>query len=159
MIVRKYASEWAYQIIILALLSPFAWMIADREPPWTRLSGHIDPTMPGDTFVVHWKTTPLKRWCPGLVQTEIISGSIIWPVLRRRVSSEMYVGQIDYDTQPWPLDADTLPGRAIYRVTTFWYCNWLQDRLNWPIIQVGPDIPFVVLPKLAKPDETGSVRR
>jgi hypothetical protein len=38
------------------------------------------------------------------------------------------------------------PGRAIYRVTTFFTCNWLQRVLHWPIVQHGPDIPFTIVP-------------
>jgi hypothetical protein len=37
-------------------------------------------------------------------------------------------------------------GPAIYRVTTFFTCNWLQRVLHWPIVQWGPDIPFTIVP-------------
>ena len=144
--IRSRQAIWL-QVVILAWLSPFAWWLSDREPPWVRLGGRIDPTVAGEQFVVHWRTTPFKRFCPGLVQVEIISGNIIWPVLRRNVSRDTYVGQTQYITDPWPLDSDVPPGMVTYRVSTFWYCNWLQEWINWPIIQVGPFIRFVALPK------------
>lgn len=139
-----------YRFIIDALfflaLSPFAWWLADREPPWIRIWGEIQPTRAGDLFSVHWHTTPLSRECPGTLQVEVMSGYVVWPVLRRQVNSELNIGQIDYIAPPWPLAISVPRGTAKYRVTSFWFCNWMQEWLNWPIIQVGPDVEFEVLP-------------
>lgn len=139
--------ERALEVIILILLSPFAWWLADRDPPWVRLKGYIAPTPAGTEFVVDWTTTPLVRECKGQIQIEIISGYMIWPVLRRQINPALVVGMTHYVTPPWVLDSDVPPGKTTYRVTTFWYCNWLQEVLHIPVIQVGPEIEFETLPR------------
>lgn len=134
-------------IVSIGICGPFIYMAVDREPPWTRLSGTIEPVSAGGYLTVHWKTTPLVKVCPGTLQVEIISGNLIWPVLQRPVSSSLRLGQVDYTPEPWPVFRDVPPGETTYRVTSFWYCNWLQRFLDWPVIQVGPDIKFLVLPE------------
>ncbi len=136
---------------ILLMLSPVAWALVDREPPWTRIEGSIDPTNAGSEFVVHWRTTPLERECSGTIQIEISSKQAVWPVLKRTVNPFLKLGQVDYMTPPWPLAVTVPPGIAIYRATSFWYCNWVQRLLNWPVVQVGPDIQFEVLPPIFPP--------
>jgi hypothetical protein len=140
-----------FDIAVLAALSPFAWMIADREPPWVRLYGTIAPTHAGGEFNVEWHTTPLVRECGGYLQVEILSGMVVWPVLRRQINPNLNVGQTTYKAPPWPLPLTVPPGKATYRVTSFWFCNSLQEYLGWPIIQVGPDIEFEVLRAMLPP--------
>jgi len=132
--------------IAIVIIGPIIYEARDRERPWTRLQGEIDPTHVGQSFQVRWHATPLVRSCPGTIQIEIISGSLIWPVLQRPVNTRIRIGQVDYLTSPWPLYRDVPPGPATYRVTTFWYCNRLQELLDWPIVQVGPEIKFLALP-------------
>ena len=144
---RTLAMEITLEVIAVAVAIFVGWPAIDRSPPWTRLYGYIPPTAAGGEFSVHWHTTPLLGdGCPGQLQIEVQSGNVIWPVLRRSVSSSLVQGQTDYITPPWPLPLTVPPGKAIYRVTSFWYCNWFQEVMNWPIIQVGPDIEFEVLP-------------
>lgn len=154
-----HLSRVVIDLITLAVFTPpallggaYVYAYLDSAPPWVRLSGTIDPTHAGESFTPHWHTTPLVRDCPGTLQIEIISSQakgppLIWPVLQRTVSRELHTGQTEYDPPPWPLDRDIPPGSAIYRVTSFWYCNQAQKSVGLPIIQVGPDIPFEVLPE------------
>jgi hypothetical protein len=145
-ILRDTPYRWFIDGLLLLVLSPFAWWVSDRQPPWTRVWGEIEATHAGEAFSVRWHTTPNQRDCPGIVQVEIFSGPLIWPVMRRAVGTNIAVGQTEYVTPPWPLDSEVPVGTATYRVTTFWYCNWIHVHLNWPIVQVGPDINFKVLP-------------
>jgi len=140
--------EIMLEVIAVVLTVFIGWPIIDRRPPWVRLYGHIEPTHAGGEFSVQWHTTPLREGCPGQLQIEVQSGKVIWPVLRRQVSDTLVLGQTSYKTAPWPLALTVPPGKAIYRVTSFWYCNWFQEMFNWPIIQVGPDIEFEVLPAI-----------
>lgn len=138
--------EIVLEMIAIIITAVVGWPIIDRRPPWERLYGEIAPTHAGAEFPVTWHTTPLREACPGQLQIEIQSGKVIWPVLRRQVSDTLVLGQTSYTTAPWPLAITVPPGKAIYRVTSFWYCNWFQELFNWPVIQVGPDIEFTVLP-------------
>ena len=152
----KKPYRWAIDAVILAVMFPLAWQVSDRQPPWVRLSGMIEDTRAGEPFVVKWLNTPNLRYCPGVVQVEIISGPLIWPVMRRAVgTADLPAGETEYNTPPWPLPSEVPPGNAIYRVTTFWYCNWVQKHLDWPVKQVGPDIQFKVLPARSRQGERG----
>lgn len=140
--------------IAICVFGPLLYLsTVAREPPWVRLRGEISPTHAGGQLAVKWHTTPLVRACPGTLQIEIISRDpvtgrpLIWPFLSRPVSNELVIGQTEYDTPPWPLFSDIPPGPATYRVTSFWFCNKFQKQFNWPIVQVGPDIQFTVLPE------------
>lgn len=145
----KQPWRFIFDAVVLAAMSPIAWMVADRTPPWERLYGTIEPTHAGAAFAVHWHTTPLVRECGGYLQVEIQSGMVVWPVLRRSINPNLTVGMTDYVAPPWPLPLTVPVGKgAIYRVTSFWFCNTLQEYLGWPIIQVGPDIEFEVLPPI-----------
>lgn len=149
-IIDKIVDRALYRHLLSAFFAvcvcgPFLYWALDREPPWVRLSGTIEPAEAGGYFRVHWQTTPLKRACGGTLQIEIMSGRLIWPVLLRPVSEQLKIGQTEYTPEPWPVFSDIPPGEATYRVTSFWYCNWMQSFFDWPIVQVGPDIKFIVL--------------
>jgi len=154
---RILTLEIILEVIAVVLTIIIGWPIVDRRPPWVRLYGEIKPTHAGGEFSVTWRTTPLREQCPGQLQIEIQSGKIIWPVLRRQVSDTLFIGQTSYVTPPWPLALTVPPGKATYRVTSFWYCNWFQELFNWPVIQVGPDIEFEVLPAIlpGRPETIG----
>lgn len=143
-------------LFAIFVVSPLAYWTFDSTPPWTRISGRIDPTPAGGWILAHWKTTPLTRRCPGIIQIEIIVGDLIWPVFSRPAKTglgeavNIEFGQHEWNPPPWPLPRDIPPGPAIYRVTSFWYCNWLQELDGWGISQVGPDIPFTVLPSASE---------
>jgi len=130
----------------------------DRTPPQERLSGVIfsatDPTREprvGESFQVEWKTTPHIRDCPGEVENELKQGSSTWPFLTRSAFNPP-MGSTSFLPPPWLL-ASSVPGPAVYHVTTWWYCSPLSkfllhyfDLHFHPIIQTGPDIPFTILP-------------
>lgn len=136
-------------ILAFGVVGPLAFQAMDRKPPWYRISGSIDPVPAGGFLTVTWQTTPLVRACPGTLQVELLSGNLIWPVFQRPVSAST-LGETRFTPPPWPVPSEMPLGLAAYRVTSFWYCNWVQEFFDWPIVQVGPDIIFTVLPEEKK---------
>lgn len=138
---------------IFALIAVYVvWIALDRTPPLVLIQGSITP------FIVHpdekavsvtWQAEFSGRDCPGLTQRELIdSGKHIWPELKRARAGVFTPSKTNpkigtVSTPPLQIP-NMLPGAAEYRVTQFYYCNWLQRALNWPIIQVSPFIPFEV---------------
>ena len=152
---RAFISELIAAAVAIFIVAPIAWLGFDNDAPWIRLSGTIEPTNAGGLIYVHWKTTPLHRRCHGSIQVEIISvndsSELIWPTLSRSSqtgqSRNVKLGQTSWDPPGWPLSRDVPPGPTIYRVTSFWYCNWVQEWFDSPITQIGPDIMFITLPE------------
>jgi hypothetical protein len=136
-------------VVLAGAVSFVAYQAMDRELPWVRLSGTIAPVHAGDNLKVEWETTPLKRKCPGTLQVELFSGRQMWPIkLTRPVgTTRQFLGQTSYMPPSWPVFSDVPPGTAVYRVTSYYYCTKIQEWLDWPVYQVGPDIRFQVLPR------------
>ena len=163
-IIRHRLRFWLLNAVPLAIAAAVAaWlalMALDREPPWIRIAGTLDPptVQRGYEVQAHFiavlpqpeQTQP--RHCPGRVQREIIdSAKHLWPRLSgetvavwRPIPNGQGRGEFVTPRVLVPREAD--PGPAIYRVTTFFTCNWLQRVMHWPIVQQGPDIPFTIVP-------------
>lgn len=154
------------ELLAVLVIGPIGYMAMDRTAPQVRERGFIIAhDVPGCAteqdaedqrcwpriggfFDVHWISTPHVRDCPGVVQVEVMQGNVIWPVMKRGVFNPP-VGSIAVDPDPWPVPDYIRPGKAVYRVSTFWQCNLLQRVLpNFSIYQVGPDLEFHVLPRL-----------
>lgn len=142
------------QIIALLVAGPILWAAFDRTPPLRLHHGAIEPpTVPrGGTVSVVWLANYSGRDCPGYSQREIIdSESDLWPKLTRerrgvyRPSADNpRVGVVT--TPPLTIPSQISAGEAQYRVTQFYYCNWLQKLLAWPIVEKSPPIYFEVKP-------------
>ncbi len=156
---KRRISSIATQVAIIAALSPFIWMASDRSPPWIRVAGSLSPSavnrgnMVQATFIAKLPHDGQiePRYCPGNVQREIIdSGRNLWPKLTAQTVGVWKPIPDDvehkgsFTTPPVLVPSTAEKGKAIYRVTTFFYCNWLQRVLNWPIVQTGPDIEFEI---------------
>jgi hypothetical protein len=163
-IIRHRVRFWSLNAVPLAIAAALAAWLAlmafDREPPWIRIGGTLDPpaVQRGHQVQAHFiavlpqpeQTEP--RYCPGRVQREIIdSAKHLWP----RLSGETVAvwraipngqGRGEFVTPRVFVPNEAEPGPATYRVTTFFTCNWLQRVLHWPIVQQGPDIPFTIVP-------------
>jgi hypothetical protein len=152
--INRSVLSYLFDLVVALLVGFVAYSMFDNAPPQVRISGYItshqNPARPprlGETFDVHWKSTPHVRSCPGEVQIEIIQGNVIWPVMKRSVFNPK-LGSTEFSPAPWPVPEWAKAGPAIYRVTTFWRCNWFQRLFpNWAIVQIGPDIPFTILPR------------
>jgi hypothetical protein len=138
----------------LFIVFPASYYALDRQPPQVRLRGSIHATADpgraprlGEEFSVVWQITPHLRDCPGSVQVEIIDSGHDVHVKTTREAFNDAVGSMTIEPPPWVIPDDAKAGPAVYRVTTFWYCTWFQRLLDWPVVQVGPDIPFMILPR------------
>ena len=136
------------------VVGPLSWVVSDRKAPQWRLKGSITAshkppgTMPhlGEGFTVTWKTTPHIRDCPGFVQIEIFDSDGDVHIKTSRKAFVPPLGSITLKPEQWVVPPDAVPGPAIYRVTSFWYCTWFERLFDWPVVQVGPDVHFVILP-------------
>jgi hypothetical protein len=140
----------------MVVVAPFVWWATDRTPPVWRVSGELDPpvVVKGESVRVRFRV--LKRIrpdCPGRVQQEIVdSQNTIFSKLSRATGPARYEpdqwGDARYEILVGQLVAipeQASPGPATFRTVTFRYCNWLQTWLQWPIVQVGPNIRFMIL--------------
>jgi hypothetical protein len=147
----------------IIVVAPLTYMLSDREPPQLRLSGKIvsfdDPTREprvGEKFKVIWRSTPHRRDCDGDIQIEFIDKDrAIWPSFQERKAFNPSFGAEEFSPDPWRLPSDMSDGPAIYRVTSFWYCTWIQKELHLPVVQKGPDIQFTILPPAGIPGPAG----
>lgn len=146
-------SEIVIAMFAMFVIGPIAWMAFDRNPPWWRLHGTVEPyrVHRGERITATYTASPLTRYCPGKVQREVIDVQRnLWPKLS---ASTVASWEQDHDavtgtviTPGVIIPPSAAYGSAVYRVTTFWYCNPLQRWLDWPIVQVGPDLPFEIIP-------------
>jgi len=145
--------------IAVVVVGPVVWFITDRTPPFVRLHGTLDPPVVerGGSVRVRYVTTKHARPdsdCPGTVQQEIVDSSGTTYSKRARAAApaqweddpddpqqEILIGQLVQ------IPVGTQPGPASFRSASFRHCNWLQEKwplYYWPIVQIGPDIPFVI---------------
>lgn len=141
--------------IVACVVAYVVWTALDRTPPLTLFDGEVVPNIvhiDERDVQVFWKAHYSGRDCPGLSQRELVdSGRHLWPELKRMRAGVFMASQENprlgtVITPPLTIP-NMLPGRAHYRVTQFYYCNWLQRLLNWPIIQTSPLVPFEVAPR------------
>lgn len=142
------------QIVALFILGPLAWLAFDRTPPLLLYDGAIEPNIVHrgqEGITVTWRATFSGRDCPGQSQRELVdSHRSIWPQLARARKGifkpdapDSMIGTVV--TPPLSIP-EMVPGPATYKVTQFYYCNWLQRILHWPIVQSSPYIRFEVAP-------------
>lgn len=150
---------WYYfipQTVALIIVAPLAWMALERTPPLRLHHGELFPSVvyPGQSDIeVVWQAHFSGRDCPGDTQRELIdSQANLWPKLRRARGGVFHPRQGTpregtVTTPPLDIPSQMEPGPAEYRVTQFYYCNWLQRVLHWPIIETSEAIPFMVIPR------------
>lgn len=140
--------------IVALIIGYFVWLAIDRTPPLILSDGIIAPheVHRQQTVTVVWHAKFSGQDCPGATQRELIERKShnIWPKeVRQRKgvfipdAADPYHGTVV--TPPLSIP-DMSPGKACYRVTQFYFCNWLQRVMNWPIVQVSPCIDFEVVP-------------
>lgn len=148
---------WYYfipQLVAIFIVLPIAWMAMDRTPPLRLYDGAIIPSRVKPlehNITVMWRADFSGRDCGGTTQRELIdSQKNLWPKqarARRGVFIPAYEGALTGTVMTPPLSIPNMaPGRATYRVTQFYYCNWIQRLFDWPIISESPPIYFEVEP-------------
>jgi len=154
---RPWVAHCTAAVVALLIFAPIFYMALDREPPVTRLFGSMVPDVVvqgGETAVRYTTTRRNRQDCPGVVQQEIIDSlNTIYSKLARQTGpakweDDPYVPDREiFYGHPVAIPLQAAPGPAIFRTVTFRYCNPLQRWLHWPIIQVGPDLPFTIVAK------------
>lgn len=150
-------SAWGRHIvgaaIALLIVAPLLYMALEREPTFTLLDGALipSPIKRGEKAQVIWHVKFSGSFCEGKMQREIIdSRRQLWPYVIRDRSARFVADPTNpgygwIETAPLQLPDGIATGPATYRVTVFWYCNWLQRKLEWPIVVDRPVINFEVL--------------
>jgi len=153
---RIFRHAWTRHLvgamISLLIVAPLLWMALDREPTFTLLEGSIipNPIRRGETATIVWRVKYSGSVCEGKMQREIIDARRqLWPYVIRERGAKYhpdpdYPGYGWIETVPLTLPDGIAPGPASYRATVFWYCNWLQRQLEWPIVVDRPVITFEV---------------
>jgi len=149
------ASHFYYipQIIAILIVAPILWAVFDRTPPLKLYDGSISPQQVarGQNVSVIWHARFSGRDCPGLSQRELVDADgNLWPKLARGRKGIFRPNPLDkkqgiVTTPPLSIPDQMSYGVAQYRVTQFYYCNWLQKIMRWPIVEVSPPIQFEVV--------------
>lgn len=154
--------EWLYSnyyflppLIALLVVAPVAWMLfIDRAPPLVLYDGHLvpDKVYPGQVNVqVLWRARFAGRDCGGYSQRELVDAQAnLWPKLtqpRAGIFHPSPGNPMDgtVTTPPLEIPPQMTLGPARYRVTQFYYCNWLQRWLDMPIVQTSVAIELEVV--------------
>jgi len=147
--------------IALVLFAPIFWMALDRDNPVERLHGELLPqkvARGGFVAVKYWTKKRTRSDCAGAVQQEIVdSQNTIYQKLARAVGPALWENDPDNPNQEIfyghqvSIPIQAAPGPAVFRTTTFRYCNWLHRVAQWPIVQIGPDLPFMITEEVLDP--------
>ena len=149
------AIRWLPALFALLIVAPFTWWILDRVPVYKLGPGIVEPSAakPGEEVTITWHAEFSGRECPGKSQREAISlvDHQLYLVEPRERRGEYHPSKEDplkgsVTTPPFVIPYGMASGPAVYKVYNFFYCNWLQKVLNWPIVYESPTIPFTVLP-------------
>lgn len=141
-------------MISLLVVAPLIWMAMDRDPPWEFSEVEISPVdvRQGDEIAITFTTKQLRRMCgPGLVYREFRDSSgrlIVYDPVQRAEAPELDSKGKFTRSAKIPLGMD--PGPAVYRGTSCYTCNPLQNWLRWPICVSTPDVHFNVLKKVGE---------
>ena len=139
--------------IIAVFFGYIVWLATDRTPPLTLFDGQIIPNIvrPGEQVSILWQAYYSGRDCPGDTQREQIDSKRHLYTENKRARAGVFkaapgtpfLGTVETPPLNIP-DPPWSPGRAKYRVTQFYYCNWFQRLTEWPIVQVSPFIFYEV---------------
>ena len=130
------------EIIAFFIIMPLAWWVTDRTPPLILFDGKIEPyyVHRSETVQVTWRAQFSGRDCGGLSQREMVdSGRGLYPQLARDRKGVFVPGDSNSNigsvqTPPLVIPDGMAYGTASYKVTQFYYCNWLQRFFHWPIV-------------------------
>ena len=149
-----------FYTMVAALLMIAAWLLeqaADRAiPTETKVTITTPLAHPGADLTMSVKPLILKR-CEGKVRFRALDrlGNVIsdsetawrFPIARIgpdkefkrevRLRQDAVLSEIGEDGKPI---AD-----ATLRIERSFYCNWVQKKLRWPIVELSGDMPFALV--------------
>lgn len=137
--------------VSVAVVAPIAWMLLDRDPPYTYPHVEITPhdVEQGGMHDITFTTIQNRVPCgPGLVYREYqeASGKLhtFTPVMRTEIPELDENGRF---TREGILPEFITEGRTIYRGKACYVCNPVHWLLDWPVCAVTPDVEFNVVKK------------
>lgn len=160
-------SNWRQAVLALIVCVPLVgypvWALLDREPPYIRHSGDIVPALPqqcglsegaaaavvpGSCVTVTWNIKVLRSCPPDTPNnvTRVIQDSekVTWPigpVAGLFGTTQKPPGDL---TRYFLIPSGARPGRAVYKSSASFACNFLQSMF-WPIRVSVPDIEFEIV--------------
>lgn len=133
-------------LVALTVVAPLTFMALDRAEPVvvhsTMFSGDI---YPGGTVTITWDATALRS-CAGAVRRRIIdeTGAVFeYDEQTTVIRPENELGRRTYRRE-FVLPKTAKPGPAVHSVVVRYYCNPLQQWLNWPIYGFRPREQFII---------------
>lgn len=133
-------------IFAIFIFAPLLWFVLDREPPYMRLNGVIDPPVPKpeDWIKVVWQIHPLRNDCRpigprGLTRT-IIDGA--GQVIDIDPVDTLYDGGSSPIVRSFQLPRGATPGHSRYRASACFACGHNPLHYLWPICVDKPEISF-----------------
>lgn len=135
--------------VSVGVVAPIAWMIMDRTPPYTRLSGEVIPATPrpSDDVSINWETK-VHRNCPP--STDYNVTRTIIDSIGKRHEYEPIEGVYGTETQTsstlvrvFKLPDNVSIGPARYRSSACFACNPMH--YFWPVCVSEPEIKFEVV--------------
>ena len=137
--------EWPALVAALMLLSPILWWSFDRRAPVTTIEVSIVPPQirAGDTMY-RSITVERHRICETDPDIVIVDGlKTRWRIEEAAIRTPGHLGRDTYKV-PIVVPPAASPGKSELRITVIRVCNPIQRV--WPIVEVLPPIPFVILP-------------
>lgn len=136
--------------IAIAFVAPLAWMLMDREPPYTFVGTEISPAYvrEGGEIEITFTVKENRPACgPGMIYREFkeeVSGKIhtIDPVTR--AAPPVIVN--NKFTRIAKLPENITPGLVTYRGMACYTCNPVHSWLRWPVCTNTPTAQFEILP-------------
>jgi hypothetical protein len=134
------------------VVGPLTYMAADREPPFVRLGGSVEPDAlyPGDWFTVRWdmhvnygrKCVPVP--VDGAVKIRIIDAAGAYKDIEPQSSIIDAQNIRTTFTRRVRLPMGLVDGPARYHSEACFACNIVQ-YYTVPICIIGPDLKFTIL--------------
>jgi hypothetical protein len=133
---------------ILAIVSTIlGTMAADRDVPVERINGRLIPeaVKPGDEVEAAFTLTAQRRYCPGVIEREIIGTDHI---IHRLENIPATYAAPDGDRRNFTrgiMIPKSLPyGPATYKSCVVAACPWNPFHYLWPVKQCEPLVKFIV---------------
>lgn len=144
-----FATNVTAAFFAILFVAPVAWMALDRDPPYIRESGAIEPSEPiqGGDVSVNWKVK-VKKSCPPSTENNLTRMIVdakgkrhfydpIPSVYGQRTPSRI--------KRTLPLPDDIAVGPAKYSSEACFACNPFQ--YIWPVCIGKPDLTFEIYPR------------
>lgn len=101
---------------------------------------------PGSAVAIRWVATGVRPECTGYIRRRMISGTQSIYEFENVPSVLQLNGEKRAFERQLTLPISFAPGVATYEARGYYYCNWVQRLLDWPIVIQRPSMTFTVEP-------------